>query len=349
MLARTRPSHSPHQQKPGQYVYRYYKNNSLTLLAESAPFTVGINATLTLSVPSNVVPGEIITGTITNVLPTHTVTVERDTGVGSSVWTQEQTLVASPIISLRASGPGRYRVAVRRDTTVMTSAEFIVKPAPTIAATGSLKAGFPLNVNLGGFLDPTDRVRIDTLGQADLCAACTDPTINKPAAPTITFDNTPAAGTYQVRLLRRDQTIALKTITIEPLPNPTLTAWVITKSGPLNPNPRPECKTIWAANVGRSRYRWTKIEPVYTQIFDIATGQTIYTLANDAFAIESYACPVIPTAEAHPYGYGYGPGDSASRSFFWQVTNYAPAAGETLTIELGPGKALVPKGDCGPI
>ncbi len=265
------------------------------------------------------------------------------------MWTQEQTLVASPIISLRASSPGRYRVAVRRDATVMTSAEFFVKPAPTIAATGSLKAGFPLNVNLGGFLDPTDRVRIDTLGQADLCAACTDPTINKPAAPTVTFDNTPAAGTYQVRLLRRDQTIALQTITIEPLPNPTLTAWVITKADPLNPNPRPECKTIWAANVGRSRYRWTKIEPVYTQIFDIATGQTIYTLANDAFAIESYACPVIPTAEAHPYGYGYGPGDTGSRSFFWQVTNYAPASGETLTIELGPGKALVTKGDCGPL
>ena len=132
----------------GQYVYRYYKNNSLTLLAESAPFTVGINATLTLSVPSNVVPGEIITGTITNVLPTDTVTVERDTGVGSSVWTQEKTLVASPIISLRAIGPGRYPKAVCRDTTVMTSAEFIVKPAPTIAATGSRQeAGFPLTAH----------------------------------------------------------------------------------------------------------------------------------------------------------------------------------------------------------
>jgi Bacterial Ig domain len=319
---------------PGQYVYRYYKNNNLTLIKESASFTVG-NPSISLNVPANVVPGELITGTITNVLSNDIVSV-RASG------TVVQTLVASPTVSFRAPSAGNYSVVVERNGTAMTSAPFTVNPVPAVSLNGSFKEGFPLNVNLTGTLDSSDRVRIDTLGQADLCAACTDPTINKPAAPSVTFANTPAAGTYQVRILRRDQTIALKTFTVDPLPKPTLTAWFIIKRNLVNGNPGAGCIPIWASTRDKSRYSWNRVTALYGD-----AAQTF--LLNDAFDIEAAACPVNPTAEPQPTGYGYGPGDSASRSFFWQVTNYAPAAGETLTIELGPGKGSVGQGVCGPV
>ncbi len=132
-------------------------------------------AALTLSVPTNVVPGELITGSVTNVLPSDTITV-------ASGATIVQTLVSSASISFRAPAAGTYSASVSRNGTTMSSAALTVAALPSLAVSGSMKEGFPLNATIAGPLDASDRVRIDTLGQAEICAACTDPAVNKPAA-----------------------------------------------------------------------------------------------------------------------------------------------------------------------
>jgi hypothetical protein len=89
-------------------------------------------------------------------------------------------------------------------------------PTMELVSPSNYVEGYPLTVNIGGTLDPDDRVRLDVFGQANDCPACSDPEINKAASPTVLFANTPKAGTYQVRLLRRGQTIALRTFQIQP-------------------------------------------------------------------------------------------------------------------------------------
>jgi hypothetical protein len=253
------------------------------------------NASISLNVPTNVVPGEVVTGTITNVLPTDTVTIR-------IARNKIQTLVASPTISFRAPTAGLYDVAIERNNVLMASAPFLVTTPPTVALTGSFKEGFPLDVNLTGTLDPTDRVRIDTLGQADLCAACTDPGINKPAAPNVTFDNTPTAGTYQVRILRRDQTIALKTFTTEPLPKANLQLWRLDRQGyPPNPDDptslpiTPGCQRIWN-RIDGSEFSYTYTKAIY--IWTGGPGIVSYNRLDNGGLEHSDGwqwCPTNPT------------------------------------------------------
>lgn len=115
--------------------------------------------------------------------------------------------------SFPAPAAGTYRIEIIRNETVSASIEFVIIAPPTmeLVSTSNYIEGYPLTVNLNGPIDPDDRVRMDVLGQADICPPCSDPAINKAASPIVLFENTPKAGIYQVRLLRRGRTIALRT------------------------------------------------------------------------------------------------------------------------------------------
>jgi hypothetical protein len=115
-------------------------------------------------------------------------------------------------------------VAFRNGAPVASSPTFTVTPTPTLSVTSpdDFYAGYRVTANLSGMLQPGDRVRIDTIGQSDACPAC----IELPATPTVTFPNSPTPGTYQMRLLRSGQTVAVTTFTTQALPTPQLTLWL---------------------------------------------------------------------------------------------------------------------------
>ena len=214
----------------------------------------------------------------------------------------------------------------------MSSASFTVTAPPTLSVAGSMKEGFPLTAAITGPLDSNDRVRIDTLGQAEICAACTDPAVNKPAGPNVTFANTPKAGTYQVRVLRRDQTVALQTITIDPLPKATLTLWRVRDL-----SPTAGCTALWSNAFGHYSTILDS-ELVWLVDYNWIDGIKVLTDAGRAKHLNpASACPVN-TAEPIPYDLAeFSTPAWWAKALYVTVSGYTPLAGDNVVYGPGPG------------
>jgi hypothetical protein len=232
---------------------------------------------ISLTLPNAPVAREILTANISNALPADTVEILDGTGAVVDSYGALST------VRFIAPKSGSYNVRVTRDGNPMSSAALTVLPFPTlsVSSTSDFVEGFPLQVSVTGTLEPTDRLRLDTAGQADDCPTCTDPTLNIAAATNATFPNTPKPGTYEVRLLRRGNTIARKLVTINPIPNVNVELWRNDPQynvGPFPPIPA-GCERYYS-RLNQTGIGTAYVAATYDTIVSVADGSITYQLNN---------------------------------------------------------------------
>ncbi len=219
--------------RPGTYTVRLVRDGIVT---SSTTVTVTPVPTISVASPSGLVAGEGVPVTVTNPSPFDTVEIVNTAGavVGSYSASTSLSVVAPPAES--------YSARIKRGGVVVgAAAGFTVTATPSLSLSSAagLMEGFPIDVGVnGGELASGDRIRLDTIGQSDDCVTC--PFL--PAGRSTTFQNTPKAGTYQARLLRRGHTIALKTFTTVTLPKATIGLWGLKLAIP----PAAGCRALWA-------------------------------------------------------------------------------------------------------
>jgi nitrate reductase NapE component/lysophospholipase L1-like esterase len=181
---------------------------------------------VSLNAPAGVIAGQSVSVSVANAYAGVSISI-----VPANVTPTERFGSQAASTSMQFTAPARtaandtfVAVAYRNGAVVATSQNFVVAPTPAISVTSpdDFYAGYRVVANVTGPIQPGDQVRIDNVGQASVCAEC----VAQPANPTVTFTSAPVPGTYQMRLLRAGETVAVQTFTTQALPTPQLTLWL---------------------------------------------------------------------------------------------------------------------------